>query len=1082
MEEDSSRPVARMSKVQSRHVKVLSIPAAIFLCCLALLIRDYRQEAEGGPADQKPLATIVTSRGDVKRKPPTRMLWFEAKTEQSLYRKDTVRTADGSTSTIRLASGGTIELAENSLIVIEQGKKGIAVDFLGGSVQAHGSGSGVTFRSKGVEIDTGKADVKLQAGKTGEVELDVQKGTVQVGRGGITQTLSENQKGKVTASGLKEVQTVPTRLIAPRSGELKLSRAGANVEAETVEFKYEIKRAVGAVVLEVAQDGAFGRIEKSLTLGSPQPGVFTQRLELPQGRHHWRLREEVGASGGPGAVAETWSFELRSVDEPRLLSPAPGVSLALGKEPARQRFSWQMPPFLDRTRLEIARDSAFRNIEQKQKLDGQTSSEIELADPGRFFWRVVGVSEGGENPVEVASAPREFKVEKWKVAAPDLISPREQASLIVQEEAPQVSFRWSEAKASIPDAPRDREYRVEVARDPGFESVVTKLDVTDTSTNWEAKQELGSLYWRVQAREPGGEWSTPSAPRGFVLVSGMPVGTKSPAERSTHSFEGEPKLELNWEKVTGAVGGYQVQLSRDSHFEKGSTWEINAQDASAQVASFKPPSGPTEWIEGLYFWRIRALDKAGKPFRSSSVASFELKAKDILPPPVLGEHSPAGRKLANLPGKDGVGPPSEVRDPTLGTEDREFTLQWPPVEGAVDYQIEVRKDQKVVQDQIVQGTQWRTKWLEGNYTYRVRARSPDGKKGRWSDPGGFAVAPKPPDPVYPKPQEVIAEKLPEEGVKLTWKGREPVGQKRFVIQLSNSEGWEQRKEILPGQPSQLDWKPKEPGLYKWRVASLMPDGRLTGGDYSEFKIDSNALESNVKAESLDDIETERPPEWWIIGRYAQALSAYNSLNRDTSLAGSGAAIVSQGNLELRFRARKEVGQIYTLSGALNVEVLQRSILGSGFTLPRANVRVFVSREFERWRIGPFVQVGVGMSNIYILTSSISAIQAVVLRQNVGVGAFTTYRFNKRLMLSGILMPRVDFGGSSSILPNALVPTFGIEGGFGVGVSLTDRLAAEARFRVIQETQAWRPASTTATSLSSLSDLSVLVDLGLGWRF
>jgi hypothetical protein len=63
----------------------------------------------------------------------------------------------------------------------------------------------------------------------------------------------------------------------------------------------------------------------------------------------------------------------------------------------------------------------------------------------------------------------------------------------------------------------------------------------------------------------------------------------------------------------------------------------------------------------------------------------------------------------------------------------------------------------------------------------------------------------------------------------------------------------------------------------------------------------------------------------------------------------------------------------------------------------------------------------------------------------------------------------------------LAPSIGVEAGFGVGLQLTERILVEGRFRVIQDTYSWRPLNPALPN-SSLTDLSVLVDGGVGWRF
>src|SRR5690349_21810731 len=118
----------------ARFPYVLIVPVIVIVVSSTLLVQDFRSEGVATLSGEAPLAAVKLAVGDVKRKPPKRMVWFDLRTSASVFRNESVRTAKGSSATIVFPDGASIEVGESSLIVLEVTKNKVAVDFVSGNI------------------------------------------------------------------------------------------------------------------------------------------------------------------------------------------------------------------------------------------------------------------------------------------------------------------------------------------------------------------------------------------------------------------------------------------------------------------------------------------------------------------------------------------------------------------------------------------------------------------------------------------------------------------------------------------------------------------------------------------------------------------------------------------------------------------------------------------------------------------------------------------------------------------------------------------------------------------------------------
>ena len=158
----------------------------------------------------------------------------------------------------------------------------------------------------------------------------------------------------------------------------------------------------------------------------------------------------------------------------------------------------------------------------------------------------------------------------------------------------------------------------------------------------------------------------------------------------------------------------------------------------------------SELGEGVYFWRARAVDSSGSPFRSSPVYSFELKVKDLLAAPEM------------------LAPASGFVQTTVTAEEMAVETTWAEVPGASTYEMIVTRRPANGEEGREPGSvtkpvfsdKYRTpkgrieRLPAGDYQWTVRGIDSLGRPGKLSRPTLIVVkqlpALAPPEPLEPE--------------------------------------------------------------------------------------------------------------------------------------------------------------------------------------------------------------------------------------------------------------------------------------------------------------------------------------------
>lgn len=412
---------------------------------------------------------------------------------------------------------------------------------------------------------------------------------------------------------------------------------------------------------------------------------------------------------------------------------------------------------------------------------------------------------------------------------------------------------------------------------------------------------------------------------------------------------------------------------------------------------------------------------------------------------------------------------------------REATLRWRPMEGAAQYELELSKVAEmdpVLYKKSLPATELKLKLPPATYYFRVRGKTAKGTPGPWSDVQGFIVSTDSPTPLQPSEGTVFKDKLDSRGIVFQWK--EPPLNTQLKLEIRDQKGvWIDR--ILPG--TEYEFMPRDPGDYEWRVG-FVSQSRIDWSPFVKFKVLPSAVDQKRVVVYRDEKKPESTnAEWSIILRGAQAL--YNQTAQDSELSISNSSAFGFGSfysLELRFRAPRPSTSTWLFSGSLNGELASQKVNGVSFSLPRAYLRTYYTGRLGDWRIGPLLHFSYSTIGVYLTNNAAFNPQTRnfnVQRMSPGLGVVAVYQASSSLYWSALALGRYDMGGTSPTV-NELLPTIGIEAGFGLVVGLSEHFLLEGRLRYMTEEVRWK--QTDPSQESFFKNSYIILDLGVGYKF
>ena len=521
---------------------------------------------------------------------------------------------------------------------------------------------------------------------------------------------------------------------------------------------------------------------------------WTADAALPDGMYYWRVRA-VDAAGNASAWAGAWTFRVDTTAPavPALLTPTNGTATADNTP----WLDWSIVTDATAVHYQLQVDDSadcLSPVVSKTWLNGSSWSVDTVLPDGVYYWRVRVVDAAGNTGAWTSAWT--FTVDTAAPAVPTLVT-------LANEKVTMDSTPWLDW-STVTDATAVT-YQLQVDDSADCLSPVVS-ETTLSSSSWTADAALpdGMYYWRVRAVDAAGNANAWASAWTFRVDTTAPaVPTLLTPANGKVTTDSTPWLD--WSTVTDATAvHYQLQVDDSADclspvvsktWLNGSSWTVDA-----------------ALPDGVYYWRVRAVDAAGNASAWASAWTFRV---DTTAPAVPTPLTPANGKV---------------------TTDSTPWLDWSTVTDAtaVHYQLQVDDSadclSPVVSKTWLNGSSWTVDAAlpDGVYYWRVRAVDAAGNASAWASAWTFRVdttAPAVPVLVTPANGQVTTDSTPW----LDWSTVTDATAVHYQVQVDNSADFSSPAESKTWVNSSW-WTVSSvlsPGTYYWRVRAVDAAGNTS---------------------------------------------------------------------------------------------------------------------------------------------------------------------------------------------------------------------------------------------------------------
>lgn len=286
----------------------------------------------------------------------------------------------------------------------------------------------------------------------------------------------------------------------------------------------------------------------------------------------------------------------------RPTAPASGANLF--PENGRQgiAFSWVATGNNEPVTLEVSNRRNFARPVVKRTV--RNNSVGTTLNSGIYYWRISSRNPQTKN-LEFSETR---KLTITQNAPLRLHAPVNGKRFEYVNDAPLVNFSWSKNELAST-------YKIEVARDRNFGSVLSSREVQGTGTSLQL--EAGNYFWRVLTQSSLAGATATSSVQSLRVVQREKVSPPTPLQPSggkkiARVYFEKSGVSFNW-KGAGELKKVELTIAKDSSFSQ----IVTRKSGRGNFATVKKSLVP-----GTYYWRLRGTDAAGTRTDYSSVASF----------------------------------------------------------------------------------------------------------------------------------------------------------------------------------------------------------------------------------------------------------------------------------------------------------------------------------------------------------------------------------------------------------------------------------------------------------------------------
>lgn len=602
---------------------VIAVTVSLALIFSYYLYRELtsRIEKTGGES----IGTITFKKQSASRRYTDTRVWEEIEKDSEIYNYDAIRTMDYSAAVIKLKNGTSIELTENTMLIVVLDDSGVSINFDRGGISASTGGDGlVRLNSSDASISLTDGDISVNRGDSG-MDIQVKSGNAEVSASGEKIGITSDMVVSLTDGKpeLKEGRLVP---VFPENNGVIVTFTGKAVFDLSWESDME-----GEIKVEISRNRSFSSLfavyrteEKKI------------KIHAPEGNYYWRL-----VKGDMRSLPSL--FTVTAERKPQLISPHNNQIVDVSREKGMVTFRWQRGGSLASLyEVAVASDREMKETVLKlvSKVDAISTDELK---PGQYYWQVRSIYPEQVFADDAVSVRGSFSVEKGELAEVKPV-PLKQGPVTTA-----VPFRLS--WKGVPGA---RDYRVEISSDKDFRSISDSMNSDKTFVYISKVPAPGSYYWRVGALN-GDSVAAFSDTAVQEVINPRDIIPLSPIAGDVILPE-QKKIKFTW-KDPNEGSRYLFEMSRDSNFASG---KISSEAGGSSAETDNP--GP-----GLYYWRVKLYGNENRIIAGSNVQSFSVPVAIKAPVPISPENN-------------------SMVVPALK---RKLRFEWERSAGANEYEVEV---------------------------------------------------------------------------------------------------------------------------------------------------------------------------------------------------------------------------------------------------------------------------------------------------------------------------------------------------------------------------------------------------------
>lgn len=544
--------------------------------------------------DGKQIATITFKYKIAQRKFNDRVVWERLQNNSPLYNGDTVRTADLAQASIHFFNDIDIDVSENTMLQIflnEDGKLNVSVDDGNVELDTSAANSGIMVEMKGgvkVDVESGSKMLasSTTSGNNGTIQVISGKASVKNEAGNV-QPVKKGESVKVEEGG--KISKKPVTVTSIPAVHKIIQFEEKKPSQVQLEWSVPEEKEEETVIIKTSKTKDFESVDKVLTVKKITSAV----IPAEHGVTYWRVyTQEDENSFAEGKIT------VDNVEKVQALAPQNGEKFMYRGVRPSVNFAWNGNDFVSKYKLEVAKDSSFKNVVLKEEIESKSYSLSGLED-GDYYWRISPYYSLNNAGYVGETESRRFSVIKRKeYERPQQIVPVENGKFIYDGSDFNASFVW---KSEISNG----SYKVVFAKDASFQKVVKEMECSNKrlDTRLDVSQfPAGEYYWKIvqsfaDETDGGTRKTLESAGQKFIVEKFVPEKSRLiyPLNGFAVESDGLASVEFMWKLASPELKNTVFQVSKDKDF-KNLELEKSVEAQSLSNLNLN---------QGLYYWRIK---------------------------------------------------------------------------------------------------------------------------------------------------------------------------------------------------------------------------------------------------------------------------------------------------------------------------------------------------------------------------------------------------------------------------------------------------------------------------------------------